>query len=467
MPNRDPKAATVENRLLKGSAAARRLVASSAALMGTREVLHAEMVMGKKSGEEARIFKSLINVNDQKTIFQRCRRLAGTKGFIEWVLRAKKLLFHDGFRIEGVENDEDRAQLARAVRDMWTELLVQNNVVSVWRGADEKAPLIQVADCEGVKYEDDFGEETLRICYDSRAVSETQKAKLGERYTKALSGEEIVWGEGAGEGFKVLKSAKMGGGLGNPSLYAIFEEIAIHGLLTIGDWNAAWTTKDVLRQFKKGHQITQGNMAGLPVHFLKITERDAIHKSMKDKAGAVDIVTNFDVEVEYPGFDFGFFKNEKYEAVRQRLMDWSGPVGLIYLGGAHRDPETDLELLRVEMESAREAIRRHFGQIIASEQFSTVKEAKLVWNQFTMLGWERLVKYITMALSNGLMPPPMARQYLGIDEKEANRLMEEARKKPENYTPIFEQKQGMAAIGEPPPLPPDPTTGGRPPTAPP
>lgn len=428
--------------------------------MGTREVLHAQSVLGKTGTDESKLFKSLIQVSDLRTIFQRSRRLAESKGFIEWVLRAKKLLFQDGFRIEGVTNPEDQTHLARAVRDMWTEYLIQTNVVSIWRAPDEKIPLIQVADCEGVKYEDDLGEETLRICYEARTLSDEQKQKLGERYVKALGqGEHIIWGEGAGEGFKVLKFAKMGAGLGKPSLYSIFEEIAIHGLLTIGDWNASWVSKDVLRQFKKGHQITQGNMAGLPVHFLKTTERDQIHKAMKDKQGATDIVTNFDLDVEYPAFDFDFFKEEKYQSVRQRLMDWAGPVGLIYLGGAHRDPTTDLELLRVEMDHARADISRHFAEIVATEQFAAVKDAKLVWNQFTMLGWDWIQKYVTMALGNGLMPPQMARKLFGINEEEANKLMKAARENPENYTPIFEQKQGLVQ----PATPPDPQTGGRPP----
>lgn len=455
-----PESQRLETSLLKGSRETRRLVASSSLLMEARECLHAEVVLGRKAGDEARVFKSLLGVTDDKTIFQRCRRLAGTKGFISWVLRAKKLLFSDGMKIEGVTDAGDLARLARAVRDMWHESLIQNNVVSVWRGADEKPPIIQVLDCEGVKYEDQFGEETLRICYEARTMSAEQKKKLGTRYAEALAeGKELVWGAINGEGFKVLKDAKLGDGLGKPLLYAIFEEIALHGLLTIGDWNAAWTTKDVIRQFKKGHEIKQGNLSGLPVHFLKKTERDDIHKAMKDKVGAVDLVTNFDVNIEYPTFDFDFFKQEKYEAVRQRLMDWSGPIGLIYLGAQHQDPEAILTLLRIEIEAARAEISRHFAEVVASKEFTQVKGAKLVWNQFTMLSWDAVIKYVTFALGNGLMPPQMARPIFGIDEEEANKLMKKAHANRLNYTPVFEGKQGIVA-GE---FNTDGHTGGRPP----
>jgi hypothetical protein len=457
---RPSKSDTLETRLLTGGRTAQRMVENARLLMRSRAVFHAEMSPGSRVGTDSdyRLFNSLFRITDTRAVFKRCRELS-EKGFIEWVIRVKKLLFNDGLKITGIEDAGARAELERILRDSCNEYTVCNSIIGAWKadGADTM-PTVQIVDCEGVKYENDFGEETLRICYKARAMSEAQKEKLGERYWKAVSqGSEIVWGEEAGEDFTVLTGAKLGNGLGRPSLWSVFEDLAVHGLLVKGDYNAAWTTKDVIRQFKKGHDIKAGNMAGMPVHFLKASERDAIHKAVADKVGAFDIVTNFDIDVEYPAFDFDFFKQDKYAGVRQRLLEWAGPVGTMYLGERSQDADTIIALLRAECAAARADLTRFAGQLKAKPGFEAFKDAKIEWNFLTMASLQQIVSFVTAATGFAAMSTITAREMLGLDEERENKRMDAQLKNPGHYMPIFEPHQAM--LTSPAPTP----EGGRPP----
>jgi hypothetical protein len=458
---RPSKSDALEARLTAGGRTAQRMVEQTQLLMRSRAVFHAELSPGVMQGSanaDYRIFNSLFRITDTRAVFKRCRELA-EKGFIEWVIRVKKLLFNDGLKITGLADDGAKAELERILRDACAEYLICNSVIGAWKAADGEAlPVVQVVDCEGVKYENDFGEETLRICYKSRPMSAEQKEKLGGRYVKALmKGEEIVWGEEAGEDFTVLTGAKLGNGLGRPSLWAVFEDLALHGLLVKGDYNAAWTVKDVIRQFKKGHDIKAGNMAGMPVHFLKASERDAIHKAVADKVGAFDIVTNFDIDVEYPAFDFGFFKQEKYAGVRQRLLEWAGPVGTMYLGERSQDPETIMALLRAECFAARADLARFAGQLRDKPGFAALRGAKPEWNFLTMASLQETISFVNAATGLAAMSTITAREVLGLEEERENARMDEQLKKPQHYRPIFEPHQAM--LTNPAPTP----EGGRPP----
>lgn len=468
MPARPRKASEdadqTEQRLTRGAGTGvRKLLAQSASLMRARESLHASTSFkDQTASRELALFSSYYRIKDPVAVFKRCRELAQTTGFIEWVLHLKKLLFNDGLQITGLEKEEEREGLARVVRDIWQEYLVQDSAPAIWKEAGEGLPVVQIVDCEGVTYENDFGEETLGIKYDARPVSEAQKAKLGSRYADALSkGEVIVWGAEAGEDFAVLTNAKLGMGLGRPRLFSIFEDLAVHGLLVKGDWNAAWTAKDVIRQFSVGHEIKSGNMQGLPVHFLKASMRDAIHKSVKDKSGAFDIVTNFDVELKYPAFDFDFFKEEKFKAVRQRLLEWAGPVGTFYLDIQSRDDEALLTILNAEMRAARADVARLFQKIIAKEGFGSVKAAALKWDSLTLASLQRKISLINTMANNGVMSKKTARSLLELDDKAEGDNLDLEHKTPERYAPAFQpfQGQGASSSETTPPTP----EGGRPP----
>lgn len=462
-PKRRPAShASTEDRLLRGSKAAQKLVATSASLMRQREVLHAQSLMGSGSimpGAELKRFSSLWKITDPPAVFTRCRELAGT-GFIEWVLHTKKLLFNDGLKIEGTDDAALQIAVRRIVHDLWIELLIQNSAVIIWQQPPAGTlPVAQILDCEAVRYENDFGFETLAIKYDSRQVSEAQRAKIGDRYADALTtGQPLEWGKEAGEGFSVFTHAKLGCGLGRPRLFAVFEDLAFHGLLTKGDWNAAWLAKDVIRQFAKGHDIKTGNMAGMPVHFLKASERDAIHKATKDKQGAFDIVTNFDVEVRYPAFDFKFFHEDKYAAVRQRLLEWSGPVGAIHLDDGRRDDETLLTLLRAESSAARQHIAAIVGTLAEKEGFEKIKGVKLKWNEWTLASFQHIISLTNAPVTNGVMSKITARSLLHLDDGAESANLKKEHGDLLGYTPSYEPFQGQSANTTPPT-----PEGGRPP----
>lgn len=430
--------------------------------------------------QERKMFDTIYKTDDPQLIFKRCRTFAAQQGFPNFVISTKKLLFNHGLHFleredadvppapiepEGDPALESTVQRCRQmINDMWLEWLVCENAVAVWvqSGDNESGaiPFVHIVDCEGVKYRNDFGHEFLYFKFQPRALTPEQKQEMPSRIVEALEqGKEIRWGEQADEKFKVLTQNKAGNGLAKPRLWANFQDLGIHNLLTNGDWNAAMTAKDVIRQIKKGHEITGGAMAGLPTHFMRAEDRDQINKAMQDKTGAFDAVTNFDVEFAFPKFDFEFFAADKYIAVKERLVEWGGPLGQIFVAHASTKGSDNIEhlllLLQAEMETHRELIGGFFRSIVTQPGFEACADFLPDWSPITLIPFNALLKFCLDAQGQGLMSSITARGYLRLDnEKEkANLRIEHAT--PEDYSPAFEASQGLTKAGG--------KEGGRPP----
>ncbi len=410
----------------------------------------------------------LLKVTDKGEIFERARKLAAANDFIRQVVATKKLLYNDGLAFTKLKKPYER-DLRRIVSDTWTEWLTCDNAVAAWTGqrTTSALPFVNILNCEDTKYCDAFGVESLQIKLPKTTLTEKKKAALEKRYQDALfKGGWIEWGEKEDELFSVLTAGavhpagKAGQGLGRPSLYSAFEAAAIYGLLGIGDWNAATTAKDVIRTVKKGYEITAGNLAGMPARHMTAQDRDLIHKFMKGKAGAYDVVMNFDVVIGFALFDFSYFKDEKWDGVRKRLLQWSGPIGRIVLGEDMSEREDLLKIAQIEAQQHRKAVADFVARTAAMFGVDT----EISFCATTMLTWKQILATVNAGCASALMSPQTGRKWLGLDDTEESKLMRLAHKKPEDYTPPFEQKQGLVGGGADgaPNDNPNPQTGGRP-----
>lgn len=427
---------------------------------------------GDSSVRDISAFRAAWRSIELPIVFQKCRELSKLDGFVSTILFFKKLIFLQGVRflVDGEELKRGNASsnspqvrrlelYLRITRDVFHEFLVCDNAAVFWTenptdtDAESEAtlPLPIVFNTEDIRFDNAFGIPVLKWRTPrTRKLDEEMKLRVGARYAEAIeSGKDLTLGED-GEQFRVLTLEKLGNGLAMPRLRAAFENLSVLSLLTKGDWNAAWTAKDVIRQFKKGHEITTGNLAGMPMHFLKPEERDLIKKGLEGKAGAYDVITNFDLEISYPQPKMDFFKPDKYEGTLDKLAHWAGPLGLLLHGRGQSLPADELlALLNAEADFYRETVGIFIEEILGSEDFDRdqKKEVRVCFGEVTASSLKNALAMVTAGGANGWMAPQTAQRLLRLDSAEQRKLMREAHEHREDFTPPFEAKQGLLTEG--------------------
>ncbi len=427
---------------------------------------------GDSAAADVRMFKTAYKTTDLTEIFKKCRHEATYSNFVNWVLYFKGVLFNDGFRVPGADAAHMPA-LRRIANDVWTEYLINDNAVCFWTptgsaspstGSAAELPVVQVFDCEDVDYDNSLGIESVTLRFNKKIkLTGAQKAQLPERYVKALEeGRLLVLDEDEDEFFRVLTLQKVGKGLAVPRLRAAFDDLSTLALLGKGDWNAAWTMKDVIRQIKKGHQVTGGNLAGMPVHFMKSEEKDLILKGLQGKTGAFDVVSNFDVDIMYPLFDPKFFSEDKYKGTLMKLIQWSGPVGLLFHSDLTRSLEDLIPIVQAEADYHRLVVASHLESIFNDPNFSGMSGLKVEFSPVTFVTVKNVLAYVTAGVTNGLMSPQTGQTLMRLNGATEAANMTKARARKQDFTPVFEAKQGLLQGEAPTTNNPNPETGGRP-----
>lgn len=471
------------------------LMVSARSMMRSRDLFQTDQqgTYGDNAITDIRIFTNAWKMVDLKTVFKRCRELAWRNQFVSWSCYFKKLLFFNGFRVLGVPEDKAAKylpQFRRIARDVFDEYLVNDNAIAVWMqantkdkedGATPELPPVMVMNCENCRYDDTFGIPSLTIRFSgARKISADRREQLGPRYADALEkGGEITLDEDKGEYYRVLSSDKLGCGLGMPRLRAVFDLLSTLDLANKGDWNAFWVMKDVIRQIKKGHAITTGNLAGMPMHFLKKEEMTRILVGLSGKSGAFDVVSNFDVNIEYPTLtiDPKFLDPKKLGGVMEQLLQWLGPVGLLFKTTQGRALDDLIPVLNAEMEYHRAFVKDLLEEVFNEPSFISPGDDEDVpgkadgvaapritveFNALTLVTFKNLMAYATLILTNGIGSPQTTRRVMNLNEDEENKFMKEAAAKKELYTPVFEAKQGLLQQPEPDAPEPSANGGGKP-----
>ena len=266
-----------------------------------------------------------------------------------------------------------------------------------------------------------------------------------------------------GEYFKVLTREKLGNGLGVPRLKQIITQISTYDLLQLADWSGAFQSKTLIRQFKKGHLIQSGEQAGKSTHFVTKAQAKNILAAIKNKTGAFDLVSNFDLEIVYSFLSAAFFDVKKYAGVVEQMELWAGPAALMRRGG-NVSPNL-MDMFRAEGMADRRLVGMFIESILNDPNYcpgdaksgAAGGDLQVKFNGRTFLNTKMLLEWIRLGVSNGLAAPQTCTEALGLDTEEEGDLMVEAAKKPKRYTPVFEAKQGMSGPGGG-----VPAVGGRP-----
>lgn len=416
-------------------------------------------------GIEPLLPANLINMNAFSTpwrrsgaaLFKRCRQLAyeGENDWVDGVLRIKKSYYCQGFRTmrpdgRPLEVDQPLSVLLRQLsEDAWSEWLACDAAVAFWwkPSAGEGFPSVTILDCEDVKYTNVLGIEKLEVTPKKTKLDDRTKEQLGERWAKAISeGTALTLDREKGECWRVLKRGKSSSGLGVPRMKSILELLSQRELLKLSDWAGAWLSKDVIRQIRKGHEITAGPNAGQPSYFLTKKQLDRIKDQSKNKGGAYTVITNFDLLYAYVYLDPKFFDPEKYKGVREMLTAWAGSVELMRQAG-QISPYL-VKMFEQEGASERELIASFIEGIIHDPDFVGDGKAKVPeglrvgWNPHAFKNQAEICEWVR-AGANGAVSPQSQREALGVEDEAESALMQEAHQRRMDFTPPFEPRQGL------------------------
>lgn len=399
-----------------------------------------------------------------------------------------KAVWGAGFRFDSKEANDWAATgsypFARLHNDMLEEYLVNNSVCAFWRKGTEPGmlPIIEVPDIENVKYETLGGIPQITVTVPvNRRISDSLKPVIGEKMWDCIKqGKKLVIakkGDNSEEyDFEILKDGKSTGGIPAPRITGILDDLDYIEAARCGDWNGAWTRREILRHTRKGSGVSSGPNAGTARNNAKNGEIKAILAQMSAIFGKADVATNWDQEISYLLFPAEFFNPAMVESALRRLVFWGGFPALLLL-------KTDSQIAGMEAyarDIARArivAFRGEFGGFLRNifsspsfiGNFPAAPPLVPVWSVKSLYSSTGINQLTTLLATYGISSPQAIRELFDIDDEAEGMRMEQAHQNPKRFTPPYEPRQGIASAFSVPDAPPSqspsalPGQPGRPP----
>ena len=428
-------------------------------------------------------WRSSLFAKSPKRVMELCRQVA-EKSFVSAWLNLKSAYVLQGLHLAGPGGQKLTAAhearpkpWVRLAEDLLKEWFITSNCVVNWAvdpgaipGLDgqDSLPRALVLDTEQVDYEDKGGIPRIKLpqklfdeIKESIGLSPDELRKRVDEWKKGVvlgSDEEL----NLGHRFLVRTSAKLGAGLGMPSLYQVIIDLGIMELLRTGDLNGALAMKDVVRQTKKGHQLQYGTIAGQNTYYLKKGDVKVFKEIWKKGVGLFDMITNFDVEVSFPFLDPKFFTEEKYKPAMSRVMQWVGPLARALEAGAGEAGTIAMAAWRAEGLQLRGIIGGLLEEILNHPDYhrGQLAEGERVVVRFNPLSFHanrEARETASFLLGNALISPQTATELFGFDDAVEQARLKQAHADGESRYPAFEPKQGLLVAA------PDGGEGGKPP----
>jgi hypothetical protein len=245
-----------------------------------------------------------------------------------------------------------------------------------------------------------------------------------------------------GEHYQVLKRAPVGDGFGCPRVYAAFSTLGQAESMAAGDYALGYAARTVVRQHKLGHEIKNGQRAGLPTHFYKHKRGEEIRKYFEGRLGICEITTNFDHAIDYVSLDPKLFDAAKWDNPLKRLVWWGGPAAALVFGGG--DPLQLMTALRVVMTEEREQMAPFLAQVIR-EVFSPPSAPAIAWSDRCFADPRTAAELLKFSVTQG------ATSLETLNEQGGNNHQQEAQRKraeasdPDTWMPLFDAAHGASA----------------------
>lgn len=320
-----------------------------------------------------------------------------------------------------------RELVSNFAQEVWWDYNLFDAAISVWDDAYQAANTLPI---ETVTYQDKLGIEFLRYTH---GLAEREIALLpDDRQTRYRNNSVVVFDAAEGEHFKVLKRARIGDGLGEPSIFAIFRILSEVDDKQVGQRRMAHGMRRVTRLHRIGHEIKQGNNAGKPLFHLKKKQSDATKKLFVGVDGFEDTCVNFDHFIEFPWPDLKVFDKVLWEGSDHRLYQWAGPIGQMITATQERPFLPNL--LRAHVEEERGKVGEYLSAVI-NKAFRPPSPIKVVWSDLIFQDARLQAEMMKFGVSQGFVSIATARQWIGV-----NGAREDLRKITEADDPDAEKK---------------------------
>jgi hypothetical protein len=383
---------------------------------------------------------------DVRVAFEFAYRWYQTQWFVRQVVERQLDFFNCSLKIKGLPDSLDEDWARRYVEDLWRDRLIYDNAITLW--TDQIKPTtLPIERCE---YTDALGIERLKFYSPWRVQDFGENGTLAKRF--ATGTVEIE--PSAGEHYRVLKTARVGAGLGRPSLYTVFRCLSEAESLEVGESLLAFCTRTVIRQHQLGHEIKAGPKAGQGIWFINKTREDAIKKFFQGRVGFAEAASNFDHKILYVTPDPKLFVGAKWETVLNRLVWWGGPIGFMLLNRGI-NPFL-MPLLRQQALTERSRIAQHVEQVFR-DKFG-VEDLTLQWSNRCFADPRVGADLLKTGLASGPISQTSFVEEACLDpDEEKERKRKEAAEDPKLHLPIYDkdhgQKPAQNLTGRPPGTP--------------
>lgn len=356
-----------------------------------------------------------------------------------------------------------RQYLARFIRQVWRERWTLSNAV-MFAGTGEnggvKVPPITLAP-EFCTYQRALGMESL--IYTSPRVTEVSLLRQLEQLPERLRKSRITVSPDDGEIAVVWRALDENtASFDLPEMRQVFLEASEAEAMSVGEHLIAGGCRTPTHLHLLGYEIKSGPLAGMNHNHARKERTSKLVAERTDPANLNKLresVRNFDYKDQwvYPPSDL--FDVRRWDAVRLRLAEWAGPLGVALLLSARNQATAPslMRLLQAEMEAERQALKDLLEPFL---QAATGVRVRIHWGLRCFQDarvWSELLK-------NGLSAGPIGQQTYNEecgrdDDFELERKQTE-RKQVKDRLPLFDAAHGdLPAAGSRKPGKPN----GRPP----
>jgi hypothetical protein len=402
--------------------------------------------------------------DDLQAMFKLARNWDKQNWLVEQVNKLKLAFYNYGCKLAPKDKkdkkkleawlDEDldrREALERYVAAVWSEWMLQDNVVSFWREEKQVTPFLLLP--ETCRYTDAMGLEKLKVDLGYRKemfIDENGRPLDGwtleevKRYTS----REVILSEEFDEYFRVLTRGLRGTGFCAPRLYRMFRTLSQCESMEVGESMLAYAGRLVIRAHSLGFEVRSASNAAKQAEYLwKANRAKPIEDFFKGRQGFAETTKQFDHKIEYIWVDPKHYDARKWETIVTRLMWWAGPVG--YMVMTKQLQPFLLPMLRADAMADRARVGAHL-EVVLNKGFRLPAKVKVKWGERCFndvrLAWE-MAK--TM-MQQGPLSLTTALEVADFDPaEEAERKREEApASRDEELLPKFDPNHGTRPGGD-------------------
>jgi hypothetical protein len=317
-----------------------------------------------------------IGSRDSKRQFELARNWSGTHWYVAPIIAAKATLV--GYKasvrlpedavLDESEENQTREECRQFIQAAIREWLTQDAVVVTWRR--DNPGRVTFVRPEVIEYSDAGGIEVFTVIQNiPQTVLKALPPETRARYQSGkvtFGGTE--WQEfnsknpDKAEGFRVLKRAPRGHGLGSPMLRSVFRALGQSDSMEAGEGAYAFAGRRVLRMHKLGFEPKPNMPASAGA--MQYTEKraKAVYNKAKGRVGGWEQVVPFDYKYETAWQDQKPYAVEKWGTVADRLRTWAGPIGAV-MDARSVNPDL-MQLLRSQCEGVRDELRFFLQEVL-------------------------------------------------------------------------------------------------------